>query len=196
MSDTSPPDRAPEGGSAPRPPARRSIAFLDRLRRVLDRVLGVVCIVLFVALVAIVSWQVFTRQVLQNSAPWTQEAALYTFVVLALLGAALVFSERGHIAVEILVDKFPRPAQKIVAVLVQLLIVFFALFTFVAGGSRIAENAWGQAISTLPLTVGQVYLALPVAGVLITVYSLIHLARILSGEEAPTPTLDDTTEAV
>ncbi|KQQ05787.1 MULTISPECIES: TRAP transporter small permease [unclassified Rathayibacter] len=193
MSETPPSGGAPESGSVPPP---RAIVVLDRVRRGLDRVLGIVCIVLFVALVAIVSWQVFTRQVLQNSAPWTQEAALYTFVVLALLGGALVFSERGHIAVEILVDKFARPAQRLVAVLVQVTIIFFALFVFVLGGSRIAENAWGQAVSTLPITVGQVYLALPVAGVLITVYSLIHLARILTGAEDPTPALDDTTESV
>lgn len=196
MSETPPSGDAAANGSAPPVPRARSFVILDRVRRGLDRVLGIICIVLFVALVAIVSWQVFTRQVLQDSAPWTTEAALYTFVVLALLGAALVFSERGHIAVEILVDKFPESAQKIVAVLVQLLVIFFALFVFVAGGARIAENAWGQAVSTLPLTVGQVYLALPVAGVLITVYSLIHLAGILTGAEGATPSLDDTTESV
>lgn len=191
-------DPTPSGGaSAPTSrPIPAVIVVLDRLRRILDRILAVVCIVLFVALVVIVSWQVFTRQVLQDSAPWTQEAALYTFVVLALLGAALVFSERGHIAVEILVDKFPAPAQKAVAVVVQLLTAFFAVFVFVAGGSRIAENAWDQAVSTLPITAGQVYLVLPVAGVLIAVYSLIHLARIVTGVEAPTPVLDDTVEAV
>ncbi|MDY0914542.1 TRAP transporter small permease [Rathayibacter festucae] len=192
MSEPTPPD----GAAVPSRPVPRSIVFLERLRRILDRILAVVCIVLFVALVAIVSWQVFTRQVLQNSAPWTQEAALYTFVVLSMLGAALVFSERGHIAVEILLDKFAASAQKAVAVVLQLTIVFFAVFVFVIGGSRIAENAWDQAVSTLPITAGQVYLVLPLAGALIVVYSLIHLARILAGAEPPTPRLDDTVEAV
>lgn len=186
---------SPDGADAPRH-VPRAVVILEQFRRILDRVLAVVCIVLFVALVVIVTWQVFTRQVLNNSAPWTQEAALYTFVVLSLLGAALVFSERGHIAVEILVDKFAAPVQKTVAVIVQLLIAFFAAFVFIVGGARIVDNAWDQAVSTLPITVGQVYLVLPVAGALIIVYSLIHLVRVVTGTEDPLPTLDDTTEAV
>ncbi|MCD2444101.1 TRAP transporter small permease [Agromyces sp. SYSU K20354] len=170
--------------------------MLSVIRRVLDRVLAVLCIIAFVALVAIVSWQVFTREVLNNSAPWTEEAARYTFVVLAVLAAAYVFSERGHIAVEILVEKLPPRLQKVMGVVIEALVVFFILITFIIGGSRVAENAWDQDIATLPLSVGQVFLVLPIAGVIIIFYSLAHVIGILAGVEKPVPEPDENAEAI
>ena len=53
---------------APQPVRWRGLlAVLGAIRRVIDRVLAVLCIVAFVGLVVIVSWQVFTREVLNLS---------------------------------------------------------------------------------------------------------------------------------
>ncbi|AXH97808.1 TRAP transporter small permease [Ornithinimicrobium avium] len=166
------------------------------VRRVVDLVLAALCIVVFTALVLIVSWQVFTREVLNFSAPWTEEAARYTFVVLALVAAAYVFSERGHIAVEMLVEKLPARGQLVMGLLIEAIVIFFTAFTFVWGGWRIALNAWNQHLSTLPITVGQVYLVMPVAGVLILFYSVYHVIGILSGAESATPEFDENAEAI
>ena len=172
------------------------LKVLGAVRRFLDRVLAVLCIIFFVGLVAIVSWQVFTREVLNDSAPWTEESARYTFVVLAVLAAAYVFSERGHIAVEILVEKLPLRFQKVMGVVIELLVMFFITLTFVIGGSRVVENAWHQDISTVPLSVGQVYLVLPIAGVIILFFSVAHVIGILAGVEKPVPEFDENAEAI
>jgi TRAP-type C4-dicarboxylate transport system permease small subunit len=174
----------------------KTFKAFELVRTVTDRTLGFLCIVLSVVLVAVVTWQVFSRQILNDSAPWTEEAARYTFVALALLGAALVFSERGHIAVELLVSKFPSAAQLIVAVVVEVLIIFFAALVFVFGGYRVAANAWHQEISTLPLTVGQVYMVLPLVGVLIIFYSIYHLIAVLLNGERPVPSEEQTAEVI
>lgn len=197
--DNAPDDHTPDD-SRPEPPEpvrwRGLLAVLGAIRRVIDRILAVLCIVAFVGLVVIVSWQVFTREILNNSAPWTEEAARYTFVVLAVLAAAYVFSERGHIAVELLVSKFPRTAQLAVAVAVELIVIFFALLVFVVGGYRVAENAWDQQISTLPVTVGQVYMVLPLVGILIIFYSIYHLIAVLLNGERPVPSVEETAEVI
>lgn len=175
---------------------RPLMRVLGMVRGVLDRILAVICCVAFVALVVIVSWQVFTRQVLNSSATWTEEAARYTFVGLALFAAAYVFSERGHIAVEILVERLPERLQLAMAVLIELIVIGFTVLVFIIGGLRIAENAWGQNLSTLPLSVGQAYLALPVSGALIVFYSVYHILGVLSGAERPTPEFDENAEAI
>lgn len=174
----------------------KTFKALEAIRVVIDRVLGLVCIVLFVVLVVVVTWQVVSRTVLNDPAPWTEEASRFTFVVLALLGAALVFSERGHIAVELLVSKFPRTAQLAVAVAVELIVIFFALLVFVVGGYRVAENAWDQQISTLPFTVGQIYMVLPLTGVLVIFYSIYHLIAVLLNGERPVPSVEETAEVI
>lgn len=175
---------------------RPLITGLGVVRKVIDRVLAALCLVLFVALVFIVSWQVFTREVVNNSAPWTEEAARYTFVVLAIFAAAYVFSERGHIAVEILIEKLPLHLQRVMGVVIELIVIFFIVLVFIIGGSQVADNAWGQDISTLPLSVGQTYLVMPIAGVLVLFYSIAHIIGILAGAEAPRPEFDENAEAV
>lgn len=172
------------------------VAALEATRRVIDRVLVVSCIAIFAALVVVVAWQVFSRQVLGAPASWTEESARYVFVVLALLGAALVFSERGHIAVELLVNKFSLSVQKIVGLAVEVSIVFFAGYVMIYGGLAVAENAWTQNISTLPLSVGQVYLTLPVAGALITFFALCHIVGMFAGTEKPVPEIDPNNQGI
>ncbi|MFF2632460.1 TRAP transporter small permease [Microbacterium sp. NPDC058021] len=195
-----PGDQLPGDAGRPGPtgPVRWTglVTVLGRIRLLLERTLAAVCIVTFVALVAIVSWQVFTRQVLGNSAPWTQEAANYTFVILAVFAGAYVFSERGHIAVAMLVEKLPLGGQKIMGLVTELIVIFFIVFVFIIGGSRVAENAWGQDLSTLPFTVGQLYLVLPIAGVMIVFFSLVHIIGILAGAEKPVPEFDENAEAI
>ena len=200
---TTPPEPDESGGepvgstTAPGPVRWKGLlAVLAVLRRVIDRILALLCIVTFTLLVVVVAWQVFTREVLNDSAPWTTEAASYTFVVLAIFAATYVFSERGHIAVEILVEKLPLGGQKIMAIVIEAIVIFFIVAAFIVGGSRVASNAWGQDLSTLPFTVGQMFLVLPIAGVIILFYSVSHLIGILAGAEKPTPDFDENAEAI
>ena len=152
---------------------------MKTVSRVLDRTLAVVCVVLFMALTVIVSWQVFTRQVLDNPSTWSTEAAQYTFVWLGFFGAAYVFSERGHIAVDFLVRRFPKRLMRGVLVVIQLTIISLAAVVFVYGGWQYSQRAWGQQLSSLPFNVGQMYLVLPISGVLIIWYALTHLVDTL-----------------
>ncbi len=169
---------------------------MTALKRVLDRTLGVICVVLFALLVVIVVWQVFSRQVLRDPSTWSEEAARYTFVWLGFFAAALVFSERGHIAVDFVVRKLPVGGQKAIAVVVQLLIITFAAVGLVWGGWRASQGAWNQNLTALPTQVGVMYLVMPITGVLITVYALYHLAAVLRGEEDPVTDTDDVDEAI
>lgn len=153
------------------------------VNRVLDRVLSVACIILFAVLVVVVVWQVFSRQVLSDPSTWSEEAARYIFVWLGLFGAALVFSERGHIAVDFLVRKFPRPLMRAALIFVQLSIIALAAIIFVYGGLKYVQQSSGQQLSALPFNVGQMYTVMPITGVLIIWYAVTHLIAALRAED-------------
>lgn len=140
-------------------------------------------IVLFVVLVAVVMWQVFTRQVLQAPSGWTTTVAQYLFIWLVLFSVAMVFGERGHVAVDFFARLLPRPAQRVTNVVVSLSILAFALLGLFWGGIRGTSISWDQAITGLPVTVGQMYLALPIAGVLIALFALEDTIRAARGED-------------
>lgn len=59
------------------------------------------------------------------------------------------------------------------------------------GGIRATDISWTQQVSGIPVTVGQMYLALPISGALIVFYSLFHIVKILSGREAGLPIAED-----
>lgn len=156
---------------------------MEAVKRTLDTVLGWFCILLFTALVAVVSWQVFTRQVLAAPSTWSAVAAQYIFVWLALFGSAFVFGERGHIAITFIVNRFSRSGRRGVDIFVQLCTLALGIFVFVWGGLRAVGITWDQNVSGLPFTVGQMLIALPAAGVLVVFYAVYYLVELFSGRE-------------
>ena len=152
-------------------------------KNVLDRVLTWACVVLFALLVVDVTWQVFARQVLDQPSGWSEELAKYLFIWLGLFGSALVFGERGHIAVDFAVKKLPEKVKVAIAVLVQLSILAFTVLVLIWGGFRVVDLAWEQNLTGLPTNVGPLYLALPISGILTAFYTVYHLVRILTGAE-------------
>lgn len=158
---------------------------MDSLKRVLDGILYWITVVLFAVLVVIVVWQIVSRQVLNDPSTWTEEGARLTFVWLGLFAAALVFGDRGHIAVEYVARKFSERGERVLAVVVQGFVLLFAVAVLVWGGWRASQNAWLQELSALPFTLGQMYLALPVSGVLIAFYAVYYIVKVGTGELEP-----------
>lgn len=164
---------------------------MSAIKTILDKLLAGVCIVLFTALVLVVTWQVFTRQVLGDPSSWSSTAAQYIFVWLSLFGAAFVFSERGHIAVDFLARKTNARTQKLIGIFTMLVVIAFALLVLVWGGIRGVNLTWDQNVSGIPVSVGHMYLALPISGALIVFYSIHHVYKIAVGREAGLPISED-----
>lgn len=165
---------------------------MSTIRHGLLSALKVLCIALFSVLVVVVVWQVFTRQVLGAPSPWTTVTAQYMFVWLSLFAATLVFGERGHIAVDVVAQRAPGVSRHVLIVLVQICIIAFAVLVMVWGGLRGMSMSWDQVIPGFPFTVGHMYLALPVTGVMIGWLALEDLLLALRGDElAPFEQTDD-----
>lgn len=153
--------------------------------KVLDKVLRVLCVVFFAALVIVVVLQVFTRQVLSNPLTWTTVAAQYLFVWLSLLGSAWVFSEKEHIAVDFLTRALKINSKKAMEVFVNVIIGLFGALVLLWGGIRGVGITWSQNVSGLPVSVGMMYLALPISGAIIVFYALHHIIEATQGRGLP-----------
>ncbi|MDO5719694.1 MAG: TRAP transporter small permease [Actinomycetaceae bacterium] len=161
-----------------------------RIKITLDKTLEWFCVALFVVLVVDVTWQVFTRQVLNDPSGWSEELAKYVFIWLGLFGSSLVFGERGHIAVDFAVRKTPEQIQRIIAIFVQISIIVFAIVVLIQGGYKVSVLAWNQNLTGLPVNVGWLYVALPITGFLTVFYSLFHLVGLIRGSTAALDTED------
>lgn len=149
-------------------------------RKWLDRVLRALCIALFALLVLLVVWQVFTRLVLNAPSAWSEEAARYTFVWVSLIGVAIAVGEKADVVMDFLVEKLPVPLQRIADILSYLCVLAFVGYVMIYGGILQTIASWTQTNPLLPLTQGQLYLALPISGVLIAFYLIVHIVHALS----------------
>jgi TRAP-type C4-dicarboxylate transport system permease small subunit len=159
---------------------KKMLQFKSGMTRALDAAL----IVAVALLVIDVVWGVFTRYVMSEQAKWTEELARFLLVWVSLLGGAVAFGTKGHLGVDYFVGKFHPASQKLMAVFVHLVVLFFAVSVFVYGGGRVVADALAmeQTTPALGWKMGYVYLALPIAGVFMILYTLENLLKTVCGK--------------
>lgn len=178
------------------------VSILKKSRIVLCRMLEIALIFAVLVLVLDVLWGVLTRWsgsfvvwlAERDITAWsflprgqnelTEEIARFLLVWVALLGSAVAFGEKMHLGVDYFVGKFHSSAQKFMAVFTQIVILIFAVTIFIIGGGHIAMANMNQIAPALGpvigLKMGHVYMALPVAGIFIILFSTEQLLEILT----------------
>ncbi len=149
------------------------------IKKILDRSLEVLIIVVMAVLTVDVLWQVFTRFILKNPSTWTEELAIFLLVWVALLGSAVALNRGAHLGIDYLVGKLPVRIRLYTEVFVFLCIVLFSLCVMVIGGTSLVISTLnlGQISPALGVEIGYVYLALPISGFFLVLYSIIGLVE-------------------
>jgi TRAP-type C4-dicarboxylate transport system permease small subunit len=166
---------------------------MPRILVLLDRALFIAIAALLAVMVADVAWQVFTRYVLDDPAPWTEEIARYVFTWQIFLGAALAFGRGAHIVVDAVLVAFKGEARRVILCLgyVATIALLAPLVWYGIAMVRLTSNTYATASG---LNIGFVYAALPVGAALGLAYVTAHLVTVLRGGEpataAPTNLVD------
>ncbi|WP_346234794.1 TRAP transporter small permease [Lysinibacillus telephonicus] len=156
---------------------------METTKKVLDKILSSICVVLFGALVLLVTWQVFTRFVLNNPSAFSEELAKYCFVWLVLFGTAFVFGENGHMRIEFIQDALPVKIKMVVQIFIEISIIFFSALVLLSGGLTITKLAWEQLSAALQIPVGYLYAVMPVSGIFIIFYCIYNIYTILKNKK-------------
>lgn len=152
--------------------------FVQRLTHVLDAVLTRALVLLMLALVVAVLWQVISRYVFSAPSSWTEEAARFLLIWITLLGAVYAYRTGMHLGLDLLPKKLGAAAARRLARVTAALVVLFAAAVLVVGGGSLVRMTWEleQYSAVLGLPMSFVYAVIPVAGVLICAYALAALA--------------------
>ena len=166
---------------------------LKLLKTALTRTLEFALIVAVAALVGSVVWGVMTRAsgdfvanysggsvdgiwgwLPSGQAQWTEELAKFLLIWVSLLGGAVAFGRHSHLGVDYFVGKLDKSASQWSQMLVHGIVLFFAIAVLVVGGVRVVSNtlAMEQVTPVLGWKMGHVYLALPIAGAFVALYTL------------------------
>ncbi len=161
------------------------VDVLKKSRITLCRLLEAALIAAVFVLVIDVLWGVFTRYAMGKQADWSEELARFLLIWISLLGGAVAFGEKAHLGVDYFVGLFDSSARKLLAVFAQLVILFFATSIFVIGGTRVVIDnlQMGQVTPALGLQQGHVYLALPIAGVFMIIFTVEQILEIVLSKQ-------------
>lgn len=148
---------------------------MDKIRKVLDKVLGCICCVLLVFMTLAATWQVISRYVLNNPSTVTEELTLISFIWMALFAAAYVFGKMDHMKMSFILDSLGRKNNLRLKIFAEVVIMIFALFILVFGGAKMCSLCMGEASSSLQVPMGYIYLALPISGILTAIYNVLNI---------------------
>lgn len=146
-----------------------------------DRALSGTIILIVAALAMAGALQVFSRYVLGSAFSWTEELSRFLLIWLVVIAAAAEVHRGGHICVTMLTDKFSLASRRRLDQASFVLILVFAMVLAVFG-YQLSMRTMAQSATTIPVSIGAVYLALPIGGVLMAINALRSL---VGGREHP-----------
>ena len=129
-----------------------------------------ISIVSMIILIALTFAGVVMRYVFNDPFKWGEEVQLSLFVWVIYFGGCAAFRYKGHIAVEILLDLFPKRMQNIASVIIYIISFCVLLYLFVNSCLYVIQQYNNQRITEiLKLKRAYIFLALPVGTFLMIV---------------------------
>jgi len=148
------------------------------LKRILANAVEWICLILMVVLSIDLLLGVFSRYVLVRTFTWYDEIARGCFVWLTFLGAAVGVKRQAHFRLHIIVDRLtPRLRQATVVILPLVVIIFAGVL--IQQGLVFLEIGKFQQTPVMGLPKTWIYVAIPIGGALMILYSLGPLWRAL-----------------
>jgi len=144
---------------------------------VLDKILATFLIILMSCMVLDVTWQVFTRFILQHPSSFTEELANYLLIWIGLLGASYAFRTKAHLGVDILTARFRRINGYLIEILINGFVFLFALFVMVIGGLKLVllTSNLNQISAAMRIKICYIYAVIPISGLLIMFYCVVFI---------------------
>lgn len=148
--------------------------MLATFRNLLDRLILIVSSFALMLLVVTVTWQVFSRYVLNDPSNWTDELARYAMVWLGLLGASYLFGTKGHLAITLLDGALKGKAHIALHLLINIISGVFVSLAMLIGGIALMVRTTQQLSPALQLPMSTVYSILPISAVIILIYLIMN----------------------
>lgn len=159
---------------------------MKKAKEMLDKVLLGAAGAAIITMTLLSMWQVIARYILNNPSTMSEEIIRYMLIWFTLLAAAYVFGKNKHIAILFIRESMPQRVQIFLTYLTQTAILLTVAAVFLYGGIRITMLTIPQIAPATGISMGFVYAALPVSGVIIlfyTIYNIMTIERVANKED-------------
>ena len=131
----------------------------------LEKITAVPLIIIGGLMLGVVLVGTFWRYVLNDPILWTEEAARYLMIWMALIAASIAMKRREHVSMKLLVNQLPLVAQRIVETMTSLAVAYF-LYVLTREGTVMVLSARSQVSPALGISMFWPLLSVPLCGAL------------------------------
>jgi len=148
-----------------------------------DLILSWILVILMILMVLDVSWQVFTRFILNDPSSFTEELATFLMIWIGLLGGAYALRQKAHLGIDILTLRLSPEKQYFWQFFIYTIVILFSVLAMIWGGIRLVNITLylNQISAALRVKMGYVYTVLPATGVLLIFYSVNFMIEAYQG---------------
>jgi TRAP-type mannitol/chloroaromatic compound transport system permease small subunit len=136
---------------------------------------------LIVALTFMISWEVFSRYVLNNPHPWAFDVMIMMYGTLIMMAGAYTLSTGGHVRGDVLYGFFEPRTQAIFDLLLYVLFFIPGVFALAWAGYNFAADSWAiNEHSNVTANGPPVYpfkTAIPLAGAFLLLQGAVEMIR-------------------
>ncbi len=139
----------------------------------------------FVSIIAVMQFEILSREFFGSSLPWNTEYCRYALVWVTFLGAVYVRRENAHIQVTALYDFLRKNGRKTIVFMLDLLRSLLSLWywgVLAYGGYSLAERTVRFQSPAMRLSQYWLYICIPLCGALAGVIEVRDLVRLFTGE--------------
>jgi len=135
----------------------------------------------FVVMVVCICSNVVVRYFFRLSFDWAEETAYLCFNWAVFLGITVVYHSKGMVAIDMLVNRLPPKARRVVMLFNYLLVILICA-TLISVGIRFSLNGWIRKSSAIGIRYFFYDMAIPVSSAIIGGYSVKFFVQTLLGE--------------
>lgn len=150
---------------------------IEKLKKPIDWFIATFSISMMVVLVICVTWQVFSRYVLNTPSTSTDEIARFSMIWVGLLGAAYTVGVQKHLSIDLFTLNLTGVKRRISNIVINLFIFGFSASVMTWGGFNLFAKVYesGQVSPALQMPMAYVYIVLPLSGAIMMYYSLLFI---------------------
>ena len=148
--------------------------ILDTIADTLDRICGVLIVIMLALMVIFTTAQIICRTWF-TSLSWAEEATRFLLIWSTFLGATCVYRHSGNIAITFIQESFPRGMSRTLRILVHAVcLVLFALLFFY-GVQYCSKQV--RTAAALPVKMKYIYMCLPISMVIMAFHALVLMMK-------------------
>ena len=133
-----------------------------------DRMIENFAVYSLIAMTLIVTMQVLTRKLLNYVFFWSEEITLLLLIWFAILGIAIGFREKLHLAMDSFTNMFPASWNKVLDKIIGLCTFMFGVYMVVYGW-EFTVLMYPNTLAATQWSVSVMYVVMPISGVLVCI---------------------------